>query len=325
MAKLHIVTCVSNPLGWKSRDRNAITAIRSWLEDENVHVTLVESCYGDQSHKFDWLANDRLTVVPVRNKTLVWHKESLLNIGIKSLPDNAEFIGTFDADVAFIGHNWAQRIIDALRANDVVQPWGHAYDLGPNYKTMAKHTSFMRLATTGLRPRQPFDGYWMHDGVAVHGHPGYAWAWRKDYLDKITDQQILFDRGALGSGDRHMAFGLTGHGHESLPHRMHDNYHELVELWGANAFKHQPRLGYVDLAINHLFHGYKPKREYKSRWHILIDHNFDPLFDVEHNAQGVLEFRGNKPELEAAVLRYFTARDEDERPEVVQLPIAAVA
>jgi hypothetical protein len=72
------------------------------------------------------------------------------------------------------------------------------------------------------------------------------------------------------------------------------------------------RLGYVQGVIEHSFHGEKRKRQYHNRWQILIDHEFSPTTDLRRNAQGVVEFAGNKPELEIDVDRYYRQRDEDQ-------------
>ena len=63
--------------------------------------------------------------------------------------------------------------------------------------------------------------------------------------------------------------------------------------------------------IEHPFHGRKSDRGYLSRWQMFLDNGFDPHTDLKRNACGVLEFAGNKPDLERAFDRYLRAREED--------------
>jgi hypothetical protein len=44
---------------------------------------------------------------------------------------------------------------------------------------------------------------------------------------------------------------------------------------------------------------------------MFMDHGFDPVTDLKKNTYGVVEFAGNKPELELAFDRYLRSRDED--------------
>ncbi len=63
--------------------------------------------------------------------------------------------------------------------------------------------------------------------------------------------------------------------------------------------------------IEHPFHGRKVDRGYQSRWDMFLDHGFDPTTDLKRNTDKVIEFAGNKPDLERAFDRYLRARAED--------------
>ena len=147
---LHIVTCIANPLLWKSRVALAEKAIESWLMKPNVRVTLVECAYGGRDYQLDYLALDeRVTYIPVRAKTLLWIKENLMNIGITRLPQDAKYVATIDADVIWRGANWADETINALDIYPVIQPWQYCFDLGPNSQHNGLHNSFAFLYKEG--------------------------------------------------------------------------------------------------------------------------------------------------------------------------------
>src|ERR1039457_4726523 len=146
---LHVVTVVSNPLRWESRYALADAAIRGWVKEPNVHVTVVEVAHGSRDHQLARLGGDQVTHIPVRATTMAWSKENCLNIGIARLPAGARYIGTFDADIHFRKPGWASETIHALQLYPVVQPWNTCYDLGPKDSHIQTHSSFCSLYSHG--------------------------------------------------------------------------------------------------------------------------------------------------------------------------------
>ncbi len=308
---LHIVTAIANPLRWQSRIGLARTAIMDWLKEPNVHVTLVEAAHGARDHSLDDLGeHERVTHIPVRAYTMAWSKENLLNIGISRLPHAAKYIGTFDADILFRKPGWATETIHALQLYPVVQPWKSAYDLGPNDDHLQTHISFASCYHRG-RPVVPNGPkFWKSDGGFYdYAHSGFAWAWVREALDKIGG---LFELGGMGSGDHHMALGLAGLADYSLIQGIGGDYRAAVKLWESRALTHINRkIGYVPGTIEHLFHGDKQRRAYVSRWDMFVKHQFNPFTDLKRNSYGVIEFSGNKPDLERMFDNYLRDRAED--------------
>ena len=71
------------------------------------------------------------------------------------------------------------------------------------------------------------------------------------------------------------------------------------------------RVGHVPLTNEHKWHGDKKRRGYQTRWGIFIKHGFDPLVDLKLNTFGILEFDGNKPDLEREFDCYLRSRQKD--------------
>ncbi|HUB63887.1 MAG TPA: hypothetical protein VL996_05485 [Methylocella sp.] len=307
---LHIVTAVANPLRWESRTRLARTAILDWLKEPNVHITLVECAYGARGYELADLASDKVAHIPVRARTLVWSKENMLNIGIARLPQNAKYIGTFDADIHFRKPGWATEILHALQIYPVIQPWKTALDLGPNDSLIQTHISFCSLyhEDKPVVPSGPH--FWTFDGGPyAYAHTGYAWAWVRDILDRIGG---LFEVGGMGSADHHMALGLVGEAEKSMPAGTSADYRRDVMTWQQRAMTHaNKKLGYVPGIIEHQFHGSKKARAYIGRWAMFLKHGFDPLRDLKKNSYGVIEWAGNNPELEREWDNYLRSRNED--------------
>jgi len=309
-AILHIVCAVSNPIRWASRIALARAAILDWLKEPNVHVTLVECAYGARDYDLAELASDRVTHVPVRATTLAWSKECCLNIGIARLPHDAKYIATLDADIHFRKAGWATETLHALQLYPVVQPWVNAYDLGPNDSHIHTHTSFAYCYHSG-KPVVPAGPQWgkFSGGPYDYPHSGFAWAYVRDALDRIGG---LFEVGGMGSGDHHMALGFAGEASYSLPGEVSKTYHGAVMQWQARAVLHaNKKIGYVPGTIEHQWHGSKAKRAYVGRWDMFLEHGFAPWTDLKRNTYGVLEFSGNKPELEREFDNYLRSREED--------------
>ncbi len=310
METLYVVTCVANPLRWQSREALARAAIASWLQSPNVHVTLVEVAYGSRGFGLADLAGTRINHVGVRATTLAWNKECLLNIGATRLPNGAEKIGFFDADVMFRRAHWADEMLASLDLYPVTQPWDTAYDLGPHDEHIQTHKSFASLWHAGKPVKATGPKFWKFSGGPYeYAHSGYAWGWQRRALDRIGG---LFELGGMGSGDHHMALGMVGSPEASLPGGVSSAYRDAVQTWSARAASEiNGKLGFSHGTVEHPFHGRKVDRAYETRWGMFIDHSFNPHADLKRNAYGVLEFAGNKPDLERAFDRYMRAREED--------------
>jgi hypothetical protein len=310
METLHVVTCVANPLRWASREALARRAVAAWLEAPEVAITLVEAVYGSAAFSLGDLASDRVTHIGVRATTLAWSKECLMNIGLSRLPASVDKVAFLDADIVFRRPHWAAEALAALDLYPVIQPWDIAYDLGPHDEHIQLHHSFASVWHAGGPVVADRSKFWKFSGGGYeYPHSGYAWAWQRRALDRVGG---LFDLGGMGSGDHHIALGLVGRADASLPGGVSANYRAAVMTWGARAAAEiNGKLGFAHGALEHPFHGRKGDRGYESRWDMFLKHGFDPLVDLKHNTFGVIEFAGNKPDLERAFDRYLRAREED--------------
>ena len=310
METLYVIACVANPLRWSSRESLARRAIADWLKSPEIHVTLVEAAYGSRGFSLVDMASERLTHVGVRATTLAWNKECLLNIGLGRLPSGAEKVMFLDADIVFRRPHWASESLAALDLYPVIQPWDTAYDLGPHDEHIQTHNSFASLWHAGKPVIATGAKFWKFSGGPYeYAHSGYAWGWQRRALDRIGG---LFDLGGMGSGDHHMALGIIGRALASLPGLVSAAYRDAVLVWSERAAAEvNGKLGFSHGTLEHPFHGRKADRAYETRWGMFIEHEFDPHRDLKRNSQGVLEFAGNKPDLERAFDRYMRARDED--------------
>ena len=142
------------------------------------------------------------------------------------------------------------------------------------------------------------------------GATGGAWAFRRSAFDLVGG---LLDQAILGHGDWFMAFGLVGEKTRGLAgnRSFHRRYLDMIDSWQARARLLNKNIGVLDQFAVHHHHGPMASRGYESRDQILVDYQFDPVFDLRRNSQGIYELTGNKPEMRDAIRRYFISRQED--------------
>jgi len=304
---LHVVTAVANPIRWESRIR-LYRQFEDHMLASGVRLTTVECAYGERP--FEVRPREGLNLVQVRAKSVVWNKESLINIGISRLPADWKYVAWLDADVHFRRSHWAAETVHALQQYDVVQPWSDAYDLGPHDEHIQHHKSFL-CQWWNKQPVVPAGkGFWTFDGGPYcYPHSGYAWAATHQAIDWLGG---LFDLAAMGAGDHHMALALIGRVEASVPGGVSTAYLAHLQRWQARALHHiNFNLGYVHGTLEHRFHGRKTDRKYVDRWGMILEHGFDPDADLKRNSFGVLELASNKPRLAHDLDMYFRQRNED--------------
>lgn len=298
--KLHVVTCISNPVRYSSRYR-LYQHFAKHMSDSGAILHTVEMAFGQREHAITDPSNAHHT--QLRSDHELWHKENMLNLVIQRLPHDWEYVAWIDADILFHRLDWVSETLEQLQHYQFLQLFSHATDLSPTFEPLGKHQcGFV------------YDYYHNPDkmkqgGYASFSHPGYAWAARREALDACGG---LIDIGILGSGDRHMACAMIGKAEHSFNSGVHPNYKNAVMEWQRRCERHTKRnIGYVSGAISHFYHGSKSNRGYKDRWKILVEHQYDPYCDIRRDAQGLYQLDENKIGLRDDVRRYFRSRQED--------------
>ena len=312
MKTLHVISVISNPLGWQSRRKLFDTFFTRLMQvskdipetaDYNLQLHVVECLYGDQTPTLNRLRGPARfigTYMAVHADDVLWNKENLINIGISRLPDDWEYVAWFDADIVFRSHTWLADTLDALQKYEVVQPWSYAIDLGPEDEPMMVHRSFALQSASKARASAK-NNY-------TDWHTGYAWAARRSLIERTGG---LFDKGVLGSADNHMAWSFIGNAARRFTQSWPAAYVQSVYDWEKLAFT--GAVGVVPGTIEHLFHGSKKGRGYGWRWKLLKKHDFIPAEHTTYNQYGVLSFSKACPTgLKDDILQYFQGRAEDE-------------
>lgn len=295
---LYVVTAVFNPWRYKSRIK-LYRDFEKYVNDSGAKLVTVELAYGQR----DFVVtepNDPMDV-QLRTDAELWHKERMLNLGIQRLPRDWKYVAWIDADIVFARPDWVEETVHLLQHFSFIQMFSQAVDLSPNYEILKTHTGMFYAHYEGLMKQV--------GGKYEQYHPGFAWAARRDALNNVGG---LFDTAVLGSADRHMALSLLEYGERSHPSGISNGYKEQLQLWQDRCHKFvKKNVGYMPGAILHYWHGKKVDRRYQDRWKILVNHQFDPEFDLKLDTQGLYQFTERCPQLAYDIRKYFQARNED--------------
>ncbi len=303
--RLHVITMISNPIRWRSRYEN-YWRFHEHVKHSGAILWTVEVAFGDRP--FEVTTPDDPHHLQLRTRDEIWHKENALNLLIQRLPVEAKYIAWIDADVKFARNDWAQETIQLLQHYDFLQMFSHSTDLTRDYEPGATMTGFMYnwINTPdqfGVVPQ----GYYY--GRGPHWHPGYAWAARRDALDKVG---VLIDWAIMGAADWTMACALVGKVEAALGPDYGEMYKKLAREWQNRAERHIRRnVGYMPGLLYHYYHGEKKDRAYGDRHKLLVKTQFDPTVDIKRDWQGLWQLEPEAIELRDGLRAYNRARNED--------------
>lgn len=295
---LHVIAVISNPCQYARRYILAREFVKRMEREENIRLYFVELAYGKQDFHITDKKNPRH--LQLRTDTPLWHKENMINIGIKRLlPPTWKAVAWIDADIEFENACWGSDALKILNGSkDIVQLFSHAVDMNKDGDALSIFPSFgfqytkQRVYSTGIN-------MW---------HPGYAWACTRRAYEKMGG---LYELSILGAGDHNMSFSLIGNYAKSLNEATTDEYKESLELFQKRA--QHLRLGYVPGVIRHHFHGSKKNRKYSERWQILVRNAYNPTLHVTRNKDGILiPSKECPPGIITDIYTYFAERNEDE-------------
>lgn len=235
----------------------------------------------------------------------MWHKENLLNIGIKKLIDeNFENIAWLDSDIVFENSFWVNDTIECLKENHVCQLFSIAEKIHHNHSTF--HPSAVRSwkETGNILPvSQPY-------------HTGYAWAAQSSILSQCN----LYDKSITGGADsliwlssfaQDYNFSELIASHPIFQLKCKPYYFDFInwsKKWGSLV---QSKVDYIYCNIKSLYHGNANEKQYISRYSILDKCKFDPSIDLIYNKEGALETKNKF--LSKQIHKYLLNRKEDKK------------
>ena len=297
---LWVITSFFNPAGYRSRLLN----YRKFRAALQVPVAAAELSFNGS---WELGERDADILMRVADGDVMWQKERLLNLVVKQLPPDCEYVAWIDADILMQDPGWPQQAVAALASVPLVQLFSEARDL--EHDGSVPRSSVASVAAVAMRGQSTFVPKIKH---------GMAWAARRELLERHS----LYDCCVIGGGDTALIRAAYGVRFETVVERLQmsaparDHYLR----WAAGFHDEvQGRVGALAGEIHHLWHGDLENRRYKLRHSDLALHGFDPTSDIRLSTDGAWRWASDKPALHTLLCDYFESRQDDGIPAGVVL------
>lgn len=321
-----VITVLSNPIRYKRR-YELYWRFKQMCEQAGVKLITVEQAFGNRA--FMVTNPNNPFHLQVRSVEELWHKENMINLGVRHALAIAPGLGLKVNEVAWVDadcrpartpRDWFEETWHQLQHYEFVQMWEQLIDLDIHMNTIGgAQPSFMsnyiKYGTPNpdeLRKLEKKHCYDNPRAGKILGRPGLAWAANIDAFNKVGG---LIDYCILGAGDWYMAHSLVGTLGTATAEYAGGSYQKKMFNWQERALNWLKKdIGYVPGMVYHDFHGRKALRFYCSRGKILHDNQYDPDRDIKYDAHGMLQletWNERQIKLRDGIRGYFRARNED--------------
>lgn len=321
-----VITVLSNPIRYKRR-YELYWRFEEMCRHAGVNLITVEQAFGHRP--FMVTRHDNPMHLQVRSVEELWHKENMINMGVKhasrvgaerNIP--VREVAWVDADcrATRAPRDWFEETWHQLQHYQFVQMWENLIDLDINFNPigeaqpgfMANYVKYGTPNPDAFRAIEAQNEYDYGGATKIFGRPGLAWAANIDAFNAVGG---LIDYSILGAGDWYMAHGLVGSLISARSEYSDGPYLTKMLQWQERAQKWIRRdVGYVPGTVYHDFHGRKALRFYGSRGKILSDAKYNPETDIKYDQYGMLQLDSwdeRQLKLRDGIRGYFRARNED--------------
>lgn len=260
---------------------------RAANKKQGLKLLVVELAFGNRP--FQLTNKDADLLIQLRSDTILWHKEALINIGIKQLPQDCDKVVWLDTEIIFTDNSWIAKTADMLEK----------YKILHLFKTVVflnKKGNICSRSCTGLFP------YLANEDCSYVTNPGLAWGARREVIQKCK----IYDAMVLGGGDNLFLHGLFN-GFPDILRFCSNNLLRHYKEW-SNKISDEIKgsFYYLDSEVTHLYHGNIPYMLYHIRDKWYRKYLFDPYEDIERDSNGCWDLKNRK--IEKLAKKYFIMR-----------------
>ena len=285
--KLAVLTCFYSFSAYKRPVQNLHRFLRQ-MQRDGAAVFGVEAVSPRRPKHTNTYKNWRQVDIDPATQTL-WHKEALLNLAEKMVPEEYDAVAWIDADVWFSNPNWIADTEQLLEETEIVQLFEKA--------KWTSETGTVELIRDSVG-KTPLSNSWK-------SHPGFAWAMRRSVWREMGG---LYPFALSGGGDSVMTLAFQNSKLWPMFEAHVGPNKTFYEEWAAKAANRM--LGFVPGDCYHEWHGTWKDRDYVGRAkrvaqivvgeHITLGSNGLPQWTPKAS-----------PELVKSVADYFIKRNED--------------
>ena len=290
---LAVLAAFFNPCGYRSSVGN-FRWFHQKLQRQGVKLIFAEIAFGDGPFELEDLG----PVLQVRTENVMWQRERLVNHLIGMLPGSYTKIAWVDTDIVFSNEHWYAETSEALDSVPVVQPYRSAVWLDQQGGIM-----FEKLGVVAAADLQP---HLLGDPIGTH--PGFAWAARRELLEKhgVPDFCIV------GGNDIVFANAIYGIQRPEEWDPYSTPLRKKINDW-SKRFNNDINgsATHVDGFAYHLWHGNRKYRQYLERHRALRQYDFDPEVHIEVDGDGTWRWTTEDQGMKDTVMNFFRNRRED--------------
>jgi hypothetical protein len=295
---LYVIVPYFNFLNKQGFDKNLHLSLKNFKKYSNVQVIVSEASYSGE-----FLEVDCFKHLKYKTSQILWLKENLINLAIKSLPEDWNYVAWVDRDIEFLNQNWVNETIESLNNFDVIQPWSHVLYLNENKDIQC----FTQIPKENISANCFF---LKKRNLNLHTcNPGHAWAANRNFFNKIN---FLYDKMIFGAGDVILVDCLLKfldeNANESeifytVPKEYKDKYKDI-------------KVSFINGSIYHHFHGDLLKRKAieienqkikRDEIYNLLNMTDDIFF---YREDGLLQLKEDNAYIEDIFKKYLLQREE---------------
>jgi hypothetical protein len=299
-------------------------------------IICVEALYKKTKHQIDpqklsvlkqnLIIPETRNIIKIKGKDVLWQKEAMLNIALKSIPKKYTKIIWIDCDIIFESLDWINQTSKLLNSYNIIQPFKEVVRL-PKGKT--SYNKLISKLPFSIRKWPLIQKYFGNvytsfgfeiqnnpstltsNNFELHGHTGFVWAAKR----KIFQKHGFYTACVAGSADHMMAHAFAGDFHSGCirRHINGEKYFNHFLKWSEKIYKDiRCKISYTPGRILHIWHGDIRDRRYVLRNQELCKLKFDPNKDIKKSRNGLLEWTksGNR-KFNKWAKSYFKNRKED--------------
>jgi hypothetical protein len=295
------ITTFYNPGNYKNKEDN-YHIFRTNTKQQGLRLLTVECAL--KNKPFQLKNSDADILIQVCSDSVLWHKETLLNIALDKLPADCDKIVWLDADILFLNNNWIKETEKLLEEYIIVKPFKNALRISEKDSNNIIKTGNINLEKINSEHKE----YRLYSND-IEGYVNYvsvfAWAARRQIFNDLG----FYNKMIIGGGDSIMTTAFMGQ--EPIIHNLPETLKKDIEVWSKKIFaRTKNSIAFIEGSVVHLFHGSAKNRKYITRYNILEKYAFDPTTDLKLNSDRCLEWSSNKKELHKYLNKYFYSRNE---------------
>jgi hypothetical protein len=294
---LYILVSYFNYNSNKSRERNIYSFIQK-NSNNKVKIVIIEGIYNNCNPLKD-LNSQVFLHLKYNVKHPISLQDNLINVGIKKLPIDWQYLVWIDSDVIFNNENWADNILKELQDKDIVHCFKEADFL--NQDGTPSSFTFLSECYIHMNNIKDLDKY-------QRSHCGFVWALKRSFYEQIKE---IFDYSIIGANDVVMNLIVLKKSLEDyfLNSGYSQEYIDIVTEYYNR--KKEIKFTFVDNKITHLWHGNINNRNYHLRKNILKKYKFDPKQHILKNKDGIIELTEKGLIMLPYIKNYFELKENE--------------